>query len=384
VRVLIAIFFPRSIHLEGVHTLIDSLATSLVTRGIETTVLAPLGTGSAGTPYMVIDYLRKTKSGAGTLLRQFAKALNENSRLFDIVQLVDVSPSFLPFTERMVSRPERTLDLIVGPALTWGDLRGRRFSRQLLGHWISKNAGWARLAQGRCRKYIVSSQFQRQQLISLGLLPDRVSIVPFGIHPLRVRHCSQNLARQALGIKGEQVIGYIGHFSSLKGVPDLLDAFEKLALSRPGVQLILAWSGKGNESKRVLGQIQSSSVRNQIQLLGRVDVAQFMASCDVLALPYLGSSIPHFPLVLLEAFGSRTPVVTTDVGGVPEAVVDGTTGMLASPGNPAELASALAQVLGDEPLRQQIIAQAERAFRESFDSTVVSGRFIDLYQEALA
>jgi glycosyltransferase involved in cell wall biosynthesis len=180
------------------------------------------------------------------------------------------------------------------------------------------------------------------------------------------------------------VVGYIGHFSPLKGVPDLLSAFEQLAPSRPRARLILAWSGKGADHCRVLAQIESSRVQDQIQLLGKVDVAQFMAACDVIALPFLGSSIPHFPVVLLEAFGSRTPVVTTRVGGVPEVVVDGETGLLASPGNPAELARALTQILDDQLLRQRIIVQAERAFQERFNSDAVAVRYIELYQEVIA
>jgi hypothetical protein len=186
-RVLIACFFPRSIYLEGVHTLIDSLATSFVARGIETVVLAPLGTSAIETPYRTMDYLPEAKSGAGTLLWRLARTLREQSTQFDIVQLVDISPSLLPFTEWLTGRPERTLDLIVGPALTWADLRGKCFSRQLLTHWITKNAGWARLARRRCQGYIVSSQFQRQQLVRLGLSQDKVSVIPYGICPQRVR-----------------------------------------------------------------------------------------------------------------------------------------------------------------------------------------------------
>lgn len=383
-RVLIASFFPRSIYLEGIHILIDSLATSLSAQGIETTVLAPLGSLPARPRYAVVDYLSGANGSVLAIFRRFASTLREISGRFDVVQLVDLTPSFLPVTERMLSQPHRTLDLIVGPVLSWTDLRSQRLSRQSLIHWITKNAGWVRLAKGSCRKYVVSSEFQRRQLLDLGLPQEKVCVLPFGIHPQRVHIQDKDAARQALGVEGEQVIGYIGHFSPLKGVPDLLCAFEQLALAHPEMTLVLAWSGKGIESRKILGQIESSPVQSHIQLLGKVDVAQFMAACDVIALPFLGSSIPHFPVVLLEAFGSRTPVVTTRVGGVPEVVVDGETGMLASPGNPVELARALTQILDDELLRQRIIVQAERAFQERFNSDAVAVRYIELYQEVIA
>ena len=97
------------------------------------------------------------------------------------------------------------------------------------------------------------------------------------------------------------------------------------------------------------------------------------ASADIFAMtsmPHLGS-VEGFGLVYLEAGACRLPVVAHAIGGVPEAVVDGVTGLLASPEEPAALTAAFARLLKDETLRRQMGENGRtHALRHRWDDAV--------------
>lgn len=209
-RLLVSVFFPRSIHMEGIHTLVDSLATSFVHQGVATTLLAPLGnaeTGNVTPAYELIDYMPSRKVPIPTMLLRYTQAMNELIHQFQVVQLVDVAPSYLMLSERWARRTSPVYSLIEGPGLSWADMRGQRLSAQHLVHWVLKNQMWARLVRHRCEAYVVSSNYQREQLLALNIPPERVRVLPFGIHPERIKPFNRREARQAFGLTGCQVVG---------------------------------------------------------------------------------------------------------------------------------------------------------------------------------
>jgi glycosyltransferase involved in cell wall biosynthesis len=108
----------------------------------------------------------------------------------------------------------------------------------------------------------------------------------------------------------------------------------------------------------------------------RDDVPALLAGCDVFCLP---SSAEGLPVVVLEAMAAARPVVASAVGGTPEAVVDGETGVLVPPGDADALAAALADVLAD-PARARTLGEAgrERVLRE-FSAQRATERILDLY-----
>lgn len=383
-RLLISVFFPRSIHLEGLYTLIDSLATSFVRQGVDTTVLAPLGHGGrngASEDYQCIDYLPSQRVTFHKILFHYVQTMRKLINQFDVVQLIDIVPSFLMLSEQWAARASSVYDLIEGPSISWADVRNHRPSAQHLSHWFLKNRFWARLPRHRCKAYIVSSHYQREQLLSLNIPAERIRVIPFGIHPERIQSFDRTDARKAFGLSGQQVVGYLGHFSPMKGVPGLLAAFEQVALQNSAAALLLAWSGKGVESQKVLSMLERmpGPCRDRVKLVGKVNVSQFMAACDVITLPYISSSIPHFPLVLAEAFAAKVPIVTTRVGGLPEIVKHQETGILVDAGCSGELACALSLLLEDKSLRALISTNAFQAFRSVLNSDVTAAKLLKLY-----
>ena len=110
---------------------------------------------------------------------------------------------------------------------------------------------------------------------------------------------------------------------------------------------------------------QRLGVADRVHLLGaRDDVPDLLRAADVLV---VASHAELTPLVLMEALAQRTPVVATAVGGVPDVVLDGETGLLVAPGDPAALAAALARLAADPALAARLADRGRRHVEERFD-----------------
>jgi glycosyltransferase involved in cell wall biosynthesis len=109
--------------------------------------------------------------------------------------------------------------------------------------------------------------------------------------------------------------------------------------------------------------VVQAGLHERIMLLGaRDDATELMAAADLLVLPSWREGLPN---VVLEAMQAGCPVVATRVGGIPEAVDDGATGLLVPRDDDAALAAALARLEGDPALRARLAAAAaERCARE--------------------
>ena len=109
-------------------------------------------------------------------------------------------------------------------------------------------------------------------------------------------------------------------------------------------------------------------------------VPALLAQARLLVLP---SRYENFPLSLLEAMSCAVPVVTTRVGGIPEMVADGETGLLVAPGDPEALAAALRRLVGDPALARRLGDAGRRAIETTYSWEAVATRIVDLYGEVL-
>ena len=105
-----------------------------------------------------------------------------------------------------------------------------------------------------------------------------------------------------------------------------------------------------------------------------------MASFDIFVLP---SRSEGFGRVNLEAMAMGKPVISTNVGGIPEVVLDGVTGILVPPGNSKDLAHAIMRLLNDYELRESIGKQGRRRVEEHFTLQAHAQRIEEIYGEVL-
>lgn len=188
------------------------------------------------------------------------------------------------------------------------------------------------------RVYAVSEDL-RQHIIEEGFFANQVRVRHNGIRigPIPTVGEAQH-ARSELGLGPEAfVVGAVGRLDPVKDLETLLHAIALVRSRVPQVRLVVV--GQGPERDRLTSLIERLAITDLVRLLGyRADVRQILTAFDV----YVNSSVTEgVSLTILEAMAAALPVVATRVGGTPEVVVDGQTGLLVSSRNPKEIAHAL-------------------------------------------
>jgi glycosyltransferase involved in cell wall biosynthesis len=140
--------------------------------------------------------------------------------------------------------------------------------------------------------------------------------------------------------------------------------------------------GAGADRPLVEAEVRRLGLERAVELAGaRHDVPEILAGADLFA---LSSASEGLPMTILEAMAAGLPVVASRVGGVPEAVVDGETGLLVPPGDPASLAAAIERLLEDASLRRSLGQAGHARVRERFDLASFQRAHVDLYRRELA
>lgn len=195
-------------------------------------------------------------------------------------------------------------------------------------------------------KVAVNSNFTRS------MLPRGASksvLIRPAIHPEML-----SFARTSTSVEQEGRILFVGRLVKRKGVDVLLNAFAELVSSRPDVELDIV--GDGPLMLPLRNQAERSGVGGKVSFHGALTgprLHERFAHCTVLALPSRSTldDVEGFGTVFLEAGVFGKPVVGTRTGGIPEAVLDGKTGLLVPDGDSHALAEALQRILSDQELR---------------------------------
>jgi starch synthase (maltosyl-transferring) len=204
-----------------------------------------------------------------------------------------------------------------------------------------------------------------------GLDPARLTIIPNGIDPTPY-DAAEPVRRAAIGIPaGAHLALYAGRLDPQKGLPDLLEAAERVIARRPGWHLAMA--GDGPQRAWLLDQLElRPMLRDRVRWLGpREDLPGLLKSSDLLVLASLWEGMPN---IVLEAMAARRPVVGTAVEGTEDLVVPGQTGWLVPPRDPAALSQALLEA-ADDPARCRRYGEAARLRVErefAIESTVAA------------
>ena len=176
---------------------------------------------------------------------------------------------------------------------------------------------------------------------------------------------------------------FLGEIGERKGAFCLLEAWAELATgwdSPIPVRLTLAGDRGVDEARRMIAELgieQSVQVREWVSAS---EAAALLASAEVFVLP---SRHEGQPMAVLEAMAHGVCVVAGDVGGIPELVEDGRSGLLVRPDDVGSLADALRRVLGDRDLRARLGGAARQRVLAEFDVDVVRRRIDAIYREAI-
>ncbi|HET9876601.1 MAG TPA: glycosyltransferase family 4 protein [Mycobacterium sp.] len=179
---------------------------------------------------------------------------------------------------------------------------------------------------------------------------------------------------------GPSELVYVGRLEYEKGVHDAIAALPRIRRTHPGTTLTIA--GDGTQQDWLVECARRHRVFKAARFLGRVDhegLLRLLYRADAAVLP---SHYEPFGLAALEAAAAGTPLVTSNVGGLGEAVINGVTGVSCAPREVAALAAAVRTVLDDPAAAQRRAVAARQRLTADFDWRTVAGETAQLYLAA--
>ena len=231
---------------------------------------------------------------------------------------------------------------------------------------------------------VVVSEVLRDQLVARGHDPARIVMVPNGVNPDVIGpHLAESSQHPRLGLPLEvPVIGFIGSLGLWHGVEVLIEAFDRLLRGHPDIaardpRLLII--GDGDRMPMVRALIAKLGLADRVKLTGVVPQAEgvrFLATSDILVSPHVpnpdGSPFFGSPTKIFEYMALQRPIVASRLGQLGALLDHGRTALLTEPGNPDEVAEAIATLLRQPDLAEKLAlaARREAVERHSWDQRV--------------
>ncbi|MGB6198916.1 MAG: glycosyltransferase family 4 protein [Candidatus Acidiferrales bacterium] len=194
--------------------------------------------------------------------------------------------------------------------------------------------------------FVHTEQMKRELIQQFGVRETRITIIPFGINnSIPNTNLTSGDARHRLGIRdGEKAILFFGNITPYKGLEYLTAAFQQLRARHPEYRLIIAGWPKNCEAywntirESIQEDVENGRIILRAHYISDEETEVFFKAADVLALPY---RYIYQSGVLFLGYSFGLPVLATDVGSLKDEILEGKTGFVVKPDDPAELANTI-------------------------------------------
>jgi glycosyltransferase involved in cell wall biosynthesis len=226
---------------------------------------------------------------------------------------------------------------------------------------------------------VTISEYNRRFLISSGTPAKKITVIPCGLD--LQEFCVQPDRTPAHG-----TIVSIGRLDPIKGFLSLIDACA--LLQERGVPFACEIVGEGPQRRELEQQIHAHGLREKFHLLGALSQAQVrevLARAELFVLPSVRTADGNqdgIPVALMEAMALGIPVISTQVSGIPELVIDEVSGLLIPPQDARALAAALERLLGNASLREKVAAGGSQMVRAHHDIALSAAQMQTVFDEA--
>lgn len=238
-----------------------------------------------------------------------------------------------------------------------------------------------RLAARATDRLICVCEHERRAALSARIMPvGPIEVIPNGVAPTEIQkgagRCDRRLVREELGTgPGDLLVGFVGRLTPQKAPLDFVRVASRVAAAVPRARFVIVGGGElADETQRA---IRSAGLSERVTLTGQAaDVYPLIAALDVFVLTSHWEGLPYS---LLEAMALGRCVAATGVGGVPEVVIPGETGILAVAGDVDALAREIMAVLADDGQRERLGGGGRRRVLDAFDRRVMLARLEAVY-----
>ena len=222
---------------------------------------------------------------------------------------------------------------------------------------------------------VAISQTIRDLLIRAGVEPEKIRLIHSGIDPGRYEREPGTLVDN----RAEKVVGCLARLEERKGHRFLLEAAADLKAR--GLKLKYRFAGDGPLRVQLEQLTERLGLQEEVCFLGFVaNTAEFLATIDLFAMPSLSEGLG---VAALEAMAAGKTVIATKVGGLAESVLDGVTGILVPPKDPAALVQAIAQFVQAPALAEEMGKQGRARVIQHFTLTQMAQHNESFYYELL-
>ena len=372
-------FKPR---LGGIAEHTHQMAKHLTELGERITVLTPSLPGSAEFDktcnYPVVRFTTKLERGGG-----WKRPLDRSRILIEIIKVAQrrnadylMLDRWSPIAGASMILASRLLNI---PFFLFA--HGSEFSQPIPLRFSRK------ITVRAATRVICVSSYIRSLALADGVKPSRVVTIPNGfdsreIESYRSRNYEGRFPRvEAACPAGTPTVLTVSRLMSRKGVDRVIEAMPRIVSEVPGTRYIIV--GDGGDGERLNQLASASPSGNSITFLGPLtgdEKFECYACCDVFVLP---SEVEGFGIVFLEANAFGKPVVAGRIGGVPEAVVHETTGLLVDPDNIGEIVQAITRLLKDPAEARRLGNNGRRRVKNDLNWKVSASKLLSVIHAAL-
>lgn len=240
-------------------------------------------------------------------------------------------------------------------------------------------ASWLTYLNPGVDRIVCVSDAVRRYLLGLGLTGERLVTIHKG-HDVEWYNNKDERSLSELGIPaGAFVVVYAGGYRPVKGVEYLVRSASFLKKEND-IHFLLF--GEGPLENKLKGLARDLGVDERVHFAGfRGDAGDLAGACDVFVMPSVARE--GLPRAVIEAMSRETPSIVTNVGGLPEIVVDGESGIVVEPKSAEAIADAVRRLYGDRTLAGRLGVSARQRVKDRFDIATTIEKTYRLYEELL-
>ncbi len=222
------------------------------------------------------------------------------------------------------------------------------------------------------------SEYLKEETYKRFDIQKEIKVIPNFIDLERFKRSNKGHFKRAICPEGEKVVVHVSNFREVKRVPEVVSVFHRVL--QQGIKAKLLLVGDGPDRQRAERQCRDLGICDHVRFLGKQEkVEEVLSIADLFLIP---SGSETFGLAALEAMGCGVPVISSDIGGLPEVNVHGETGFLCDLDDIDCMAEHAVQILSDEKMAREMSKKA-RQRAEIFEMSKVVNQYEDYYQEVL-